>query len=144
MSHKPKAPASSFLHFFKHQQANIARTYPSYGVTELTKVAAKCWKELSNEEKEPYVKQCDEERKLYQQKMEQYRIEFPEEVAEKEKARKPAKKERKTSPNATTPKKEKDGMVEDNMEPAPNCSIMVVGEEVSGSDNDEEMDSLGV
>lgn len=41
--------------------------------------------------------------------MEQYRLEFPEEVIEKEKARKPAKKERKTSPNVSTPKKEKDG-----------------------------------
>lgn len=48
LSHKPKAPASSFLLFFKEQQANIARGYPTYGVTELTKVAAKCWSELSN------------------------------------------------------------------------------------------------
>ena len=43
ISHKPKAPASSFLLFFKDHQADIARSYPNYGVTELTKVAAKCW-----------------------------------------------------------------------------------------------------
>lgn len=51
VSNKPKAPPSSFLHFFKQQGKNIAQTYPSYGVTELTKVAAKCWNELSTEEK---------------------------------------------------------------------------------------------
>lgn len=59
ITHKPKAPASSFLLFFKQQQANIAKTYPTYGVTELTKVAAKCWNELSTEEKEPYIKHCE-------------------------------------------------------------------------------------
>lgn len=59
ITHKPKAPASSFLLFFKQQQANIAKTYPTYGVTELTKVAAKCWNELSTEEKEPYIRHCE-------------------------------------------------------------------------------------
>jgi hypothetical protein len=51
MSNKPKAPPSSFLIFFKQQQPNIAKSYPTYGVTELTKVAAQCWKDLSTEEK---------------------------------------------------------------------------------------------
>jgi hypothetical protein len=55
-------------------------------------VAAKCWKELSNEEKEPFIKQCDDERKIYQEKMLKYRIDFPQEVAEKERARKPIKR----------------------------------------------------
>ena len=59
LTHKPKAPASSFLLFFKQQQANISKTYPTYGVTELTKVAAKCWNELSTEEKEPYFRHCE-------------------------------------------------------------------------------------
>lgn len=43
VSHKPKAPASSFLLFFKDIQNNISQGYPSYGVTELMKVAAKLW-----------------------------------------------------------------------------------------------------
>ncbi len=47
MSHKPKAPASSFLLFFKDQQNNISAAYPNFGVTDLTKVAAKLWNELS-------------------------------------------------------------------------------------------------
>jgi hypothetical protein len=59
VSHKPKAPASSFLHFFKQQQPSISKLYPNYGVTDLTKVAAKCWKDLSSEEKEPFIKQCE-------------------------------------------------------------------------------------
>lgn len=49
VSHKPKAPASSFLLFFKDQQPNISSAYPHYGVTELTKVAAKLWSELDPE-----------------------------------------------------------------------------------------------
>lgn len=73
MSHKPKAPASSFLLFFKDQQAKFSEAYPNCGVTELTKIAAKLWNELSNEEKEPFIKQGDEERKIYQQKMQQYK-----------------------------------------------------------------------
>ena len=66
VSNKPKAPPSSFLIFFKQQQPNIAKSYPNYGVTELKKVAAQCWKDLSIEEKEPYIRQCDDERKIYQ------------------------------------------------------------------------------
>jgi hypothetical protein len=140
VSHKPKAPASSFLHFFKQQQGSISKEFPKYGVTELTKVAAKCWRELSLEEKEPFIKHCDEERRVYQLKMEQYRIEFPHEV-EKERARKPAKKERKTSASVPTPRKER-GEGGENELPQ-NSSIVVVGEEASGSES-EEMDSLGV
>jgi hypothetical protein len=87
VSHKPKAPPSSFLLFFKDQQGNIAKAYPTYGVTELTKVAAKLWSEYSNDLKEPYIKQCDEERRIYQERMTVYRREFPEEIAEKEKDR---------------------------------------------------------
>jgi hypothetical protein len=74
VSHKPKAPASSFLLFFKEQQASISKAYPNYVVTEQTKVAAKCWNELSAEEKEPYIRLCDEERRVYQEKMTKYRI----------------------------------------------------------------------
>lgn len=47
VSHKPKAPASSFLLFFKDVQNSLAQSYPTYGVTEHTKVAAKLWSELS-------------------------------------------------------------------------------------------------
>jgi len=32
ISHKPKAPTSSFLLFFKEQQQIIAKNYPNYGV----------------------------------------------------------------------------------------------------------------
>ena len=63
----------------------MAEAYPNCGVTQLTKVAARLWKDLSKEQKEPYIKQGDQERRFYQQKMEKYRIEFPHEIAEKEK-----------------------------------------------------------
>lgn len=57
-------------------------------------------------------------------------------MAEKEKARKPAaKKERKTNPSVSTPKKEKEDAVEDNIEAQPNGSI-IIPEEESDSDNE--------
>ena len=105
VSHKPKAPPSSFLLFFKDQQGRIATAYPSYGVTELTKVAAKLWSEYTAEEKDPYVQLCNEERRLYQERMQKYRLEFPEEIAEREKDRKIKRKMR--TGIRETPKKEK-------------------------------------
>lgn len=47
-------------------------------------MAAKCWNELSVEEKDPYQKLFEVERKKYQEEMEKYKKMFPEEVKRKE------------------------------------------------------------
>ena len=47
LSHKPKAPLSSFLLFFKDQKHIIEQTYPGHHISQLTTIAGRLWKELT-------------------------------------------------------------------------------------------------
>jgi hypothetical protein len=66
----PKHPMSGFLFYLSAMRKKYAKKYPKYGVGMLSKIVAQKWKELSDGEKEPFVKQSEMDKLRYSREME--------------------------------------------------------------------------
>merc|ERR1712244_125694 len=62
----PKRPMTSYLLFTKAIRADVKEENPEMKTTEITKEMGRRWKALSEEEKEPYVKEAAKLKKKYE------------------------------------------------------------------------------
>jgi hypothetical protein len=65
----PKHPMSAFLFYLSAMRKKYTEKYPDYGVGMISKVIAAEWKELTDAQKEPYVKQSDADKSRYSREM---------------------------------------------------------------------------
>lgn len=56
VSHKPKAPTSSYLLFFHSKKQEISAKYGITSTSEITKAASEEWRKLSDNDKVNYIK----------------------------------------------------------------------------------------
>ena len=59
---KPKHPISSFFFFFKEKSKAIAIQHNEKVGAKVAKLVADCWKNMSDEDKQPYEKMACETR----------------------------------------------------------------------------------
>lgn len=99
VSHKPKAPTSSYLLFFHENKTAIAAKLGVSSVADITRAASEEWKRLGEEEKAKYQRKSEEEQVRYHEAMKIYKEEYAEEIQlHKELKRQLAGKGRKESP----------------------------------------------
>jgi len=72
----PKAAANAYMLFQKDQREKIKKDHPNIkAVTEIAKLVGKSWREMSDEDKAPYVQQASQDKLRYQKEMEDYQKE---------------------------------------------------------------------
>ena len=73
---KPKRSKSSYLFFCNKNRSEIIKKLKKenskFKIGDVQRILGSMWKELSEEEKQPYVNQSLEDKEVYQQKMEEY------------------------------------------------------------------------
>lgn len=65
----PKHPMSGFLYYLTEKRKGYGKNYPGVAVGVLSKIIAGEWKELSQEQKSPFLKLSDDDKKRYQREM---------------------------------------------------------------------------
>jgi hypothetical protein len=65
VSHKPKAPTSSYLLFFHDSKQAIAAKLGLTSSSDITRAASEEWKKLGEAEKAKYIKRSEEEQVRY-------------------------------------------------------------------------------
>ena len=85
-SRAPKRPPSAFLLFSGDHRRSIKEKNPDMSNTDVSKELGKLWREMTEEEKKPFVEREKEDREKYMEDMVEYRKVIAEEEArEKEK-----------------------------------------------------------
>ena len=63
----PKKPVSAFIRYYGQKFGAFQQKYPSYAISQLTKIIAQEWTKLSAKEKGPYLTRATEEKKKYEE-----------------------------------------------------------------------------
>jgi hypothetical protein len=92
----PKRPTSSYMFFCKQQRDSIKKEFPNMNAKEITSELGKRWKNLSEQQKVPYIERQNKDKIRYQTEKQS--------VVQPEKEKK--QKVRKTAPVKTTKRKE--------------------------------------
>merc|ERR1712129_550508 len=111
---QPKRSQSAYFIYMNEQRADFKKENPKLSMTEMTKELAKEWKDLSEEEKRPYLDDAAEQKEKYKIKREEYEAgsaykkykrdlkrwkeRYAEEWAEQEEDKKIYKEEQKENP----------------------------------------------
>ena len=68
MSNKIKRPMNAYMLFSKEKRPEIIQQKPELKskVAEVAKLIGNHWKEMTNEEKDKYVKMAEENKKIYE------------------------------------------------------------------------------
>ncbi|XP_060039698.1 upstream-binding factor 1-like protein 1 [Erinaceus europaeus] len=69
----PKKPLTAYLRFFKEQRLQYSQMYPKLSNQELTKLLSEKYKELPEQMKLKYIQGFQEEKKEYEEKMDDFR-----------------------------------------------------------------------
>jgi len=69
---RPKRPLSAYMIYVSTERAKVQEEQPEFKLTELTSLIAKRWRDLTEEEKEPFTQQAEKAKKVAQKKMEKY------------------------------------------------------------------------
>ncbi|XP_076331458.1 uncharacterized protein LOC143236786 [Tachypleus tridentatus] len=72
-ANKPKRPETAFMLFMKDIRKEMAGKEPEGGVAALAKLGGERWRNMTEEEKRPYVEKQNEAKIAYEQLMEEYR-----------------------------------------------------------------------
>ncbi|RWS06072.1 transcription factor Sox-17-alpha-A-like isoform X1 [Dinothrombium tinctorium] len=72
-ANKPKRPGTAFMLFMADFRKEMAGKEPEGGVAALAKLGGERWRNMSEEEKRPYVEKQNEEKLRYEVNMEDYR-----------------------------------------------------------------------
>lgn len=86
-SRAPKRPASAFLLFSGERRGAVKEANPGIHNTEISKELGKLWREMSDEQKKPYVDQEKAERVKYNEDMAYYKEQIAEEEAKEQEKR---------------------------------------------------------
>lgn len=70
---KPKRPGTAFMLFMVDFRKEMAGKEPEGGVAALAKLGGERWRNMTEEDKRPYVEQQNQERVRYESSMEDYR-----------------------------------------------------------------------
>lgn len=68
----PKRPLSGYILFCNSQRSKIRVDYPELKMTELSSKMGQLWKELSEEDRQPYTKAFLQDKDRYEAEMEEY------------------------------------------------------------------------
>ncbi|XP_022092781.1 transcription factor A, mitochondrial-like [Acanthaster planci] len=79
MPQKPKRPRGTFMLFSMEKRQQVINENPHLSFPEIAKVIGKMWRELSDDEKEPYRSQARENSETYLEEMENFRASLTEE-----------------------------------------------------------------
>jgi hypothetical protein len=63
---KVKRPLNSYMLFTKERRAQVVKEYPELSVTEIAKHLGTEWKEMSIEDKQPFVDEAKRLKDLYE------------------------------------------------------------------------------
>ncbi|KNC87659.1 hypothetical protein SARC_00230 [Sphaeroforma arctica JP610] len=75
---KPKRPATAYIIFSADKRPEMLKEYPGLSLGDFSKKLGDLWKETSEEDRKPYVKQAAEKKKEYEIAMAKYKIDHPE------------------------------------------------------------------
>ena len=73
----PKGVISAFLYFSTYKRSEIKEAYPDATFGEVQKLIAAAWRELSEEDKEPFNQKAAQDKARYGAEMEEYRQTAP-------------------------------------------------------------------
>jgi len=71
---KPKRPGTAFMLFMVDFRKEIAGKEPEGGVAATAKLGGERWRNMTDEEKKPYVDQQSQQKLAYEKRMEEYRL----------------------------------------------------------------------
>jgi hypothetical protein len=80
----PKGALGAYMFFCKDQRDQVKKEHPDWGVAEIGKHLGAEWKNLTDEEKQPYVDQAKEDKERYKKAMEEYNAKKEAEKEEEE------------------------------------------------------------
>eukprot|EP00752_Nemacystus_decipiens_P005827 g5267.t1 len=66
---RPKAPQSSYILFYTEKMASVKAARPHMNITDIGTAVGKAWRGLSDEERSPYTRQAEANRKRYQDQL---------------------------------------------------------------------------
>lgn len=72
-ANKPKRPGTAFMLFMGDFRKEMAGKEPEGGVAALAKLGGERWRNMTEEDKRPYVEKQNEEKVRYEAAMEEYR-----------------------------------------------------------------------
>lgn len=79
----PKRPLGGYFFYFKEHNARIREENPEFIQKAIVAKIAKDWKQLSEEEKQPYIEKSNEDKLRYMREKEAYDRKIREECLEK-------------------------------------------------------------
>lgn len=100
----PKRPMTAFMYYTKENRSIVKEEDESLGFADIARELGSRWKNLDEEEKEPYLEMAAEDKERYQREMEDYKGEKDSEDSDEEN---PAKKGRKKQSPKTAAKNSK-------------------------------------
>ena len=68
----PKRPLSAYFFYIQERRETLKKEKPNLENKELIKTMGEEWNKLSDEEKKPYVKKAEADKKRYQEDMKAY------------------------------------------------------------------------
>lgn len=68
----PKRPLSAYFFYIQERRETLKKEKPSLENKELIKTMGEEWNKLSDEDKKPYVKKAEADKKRYQEEMKAY------------------------------------------------------------------------
>ncbi|XP_046643236.1 nucleolar transcription factor 1-like isoform X2 [Daphnia pulicaria] len=82
---QPKKPLTSYMLFYMEQKDAVLEEQPGLGMTELSKIIAKMYNELSDRKKMKYSELAEKEKEAYQEKMKKFMDAHPDYILPKSK-----------------------------------------------------------
>ncbi|XP_046457776.1 nucleolar transcription factor 1-like isoform X2 [Daphnia pulex] len=82
---QPKKPLTSYMLFYMEQKDAVLEEQPGLGMTELSKIIAKMYHELSDRKKMKYSELAEKEKEAYQEKMKTFMDAHPDYILPKSK-----------------------------------------------------------
>ena len=62
---RPKPPVNAFIGFVQAQKERISKEHPKISIAEITSIASKEWKDMTQEEKQPYIDEFERRQQGY-------------------------------------------------------------------------------
>ena len=104
---KPKRPLTSYLFFCNETRDLVKKEHPDFSGKQITTELGKRWKQLSDEEKQPYIEKQKLDKERYNnEKSEDFEEKKPKEEKIKPKKKEEPKEEKKSKKKDKEPKKE--------------------------------------
>jgi len=94
---KPKGAKSAYTYFTEELREEKKSNGEAYDIGTVSKQSSEKWKEMDEDEKKPYVKLSEKDKKRYQKEMESY---IPPSDSDSDSDQPAKKKKKKKDPNA--------------------------------------------